>query len=78
MTDRTVVILAALAIASVGASMMWRPGRYYVAPGRRMPNENIEPPRSFKIAVRAVGAVCMIVGAGLMALVFLRSGGRDA
>ena len=48
------------------------PGRYYVAPGRRSPDESVEPPRSFKIAVRAVGAVCMTVGAGLMAPVFLK------
>ncbi len=72
MTDRTIVILAALGMASVGASMVWRPGRYYVVPGRETPDETIEPPRKFKTAVRTVGAVCMVVGAGLMALVFLK------
>lgn len=72
MSDRTFIILVALAMASLGASVMWRPERYYVAPGRKEPDESVEPPKRFKIAVRCVGAAAMIFGVGMMALVFFK------
>lgn len=72
MRDRTFIILVAAALACLGASMVWRPGRYYVPPGRKEPDGSAEPPKSFRIAVRAVGIASMLFGAGLLVLVFWR------
>ena len=72
MTDRTVIILAALAAACVGASMVWHPERYYVAPGRKTPDQSVEPPKGFRIILRIVGGLCMVSGAGLLGLLFFR------